>query len=130
MIGVFAVLSLVVGGVLALAMLHGPVNATIEGRHIMYSVDALNSSGHWTTLYVVATCGAMLASSRRDIATLGLLNLVAIPVLMWLTLSAFISLWCFWATIVSIVIAVTSASRAPTPASYMTSTGVLTLRRR
>ncbi len=37
-------------------------------------------------------------------AILGLLNLVAVPVLMWMTVSGFISLWCFWAAIVSVVI--------------------------
>ena len=30
---------------------------------------------------------------------------VAVPVLMWMTVSGFVSLWCFWAAMVSIVIA-------------------------
>ena len=57
-----------------------------------------------TALYVVAACGAFLACSHRDLAVLGALNLVAVPVLMWMTVSGFISLWCFWAAIVSVVI--------------------------
>jgi len=32
-------------------------------------------------------------------------NLVVTPLLMWLTISGFVSLWCFWAAIASIVIA-------------------------
>jgi len=55
-------------------------------------------------LYVVAACGALVLCSYRDLAALGLMNLVAVPVLMWLTVSGFISLWCFWAAIVSVVI--------------------------
>ena len=54
---------------------------------------------------VVAACGALIACSYRDLAALGLLNLVAVPVLMWLTVSGFFSLWCFWAAMVSVVIA-------------------------
>ena len=57
-----------------------------------------------TALYVVAACGALFACSYRDLAALGVLNLVAVPVLMWMTVSGFISLWCFWAAIVSVVI--------------------------
>ena len=56
-------------------------------------------------LYVVAACGALVACSYRDLAALGVLNLGAVPVLMWMTVSGFISLWCFWAAIVSVVIA-------------------------
>ena len=86
-------------------MFRGPIHAAIEGRHIEYTVDASHFGGQLTALYVVATCGALLACSYRDIATLGALNLVAVPVLMWLTISGFVSLWCFWAAIVSVVIA-------------------------
>jgi len=46
----------------------------------------------------------LIASSHRDLAALGALNLVVVPVLMWLTVSGFISLWCFWAAMVSVVI--------------------------
>jgi hypothetical protein len=47
----------------------------------------------------------MLACSYRDIATIGALNFVAVPVLAWLTMSGFVSLWCFWAAIVSVLVA-------------------------
>jgi hypothetical protein len=56
-------------------------------------------------LYVIATCGALLASSARDLAALGIANLMAVPLLVWLTVGGFVSLWCFWAAIVSVVIA-------------------------
>jgi hypothetical protein len=104
-IAAFGVLGLTVGLVLAAAMFRAPINAAIQGHHIVYQLEGLDNGGRWTALYVVATCGVLLASSYRDIEVLGALNLVAVPVLMWLTISGFVSLWCFWAAIVSIAIA-------------------------
>ncbi len=99
------VLGAAVGVALTVPLLRGSVTATIESRHIEYHVDALTRGGQLTALYVIATCGALVASSYRDIAALGVANLVAIPVLVWLTVGGFVSLWCFWAAIVSVVVA-------------------------
>ena len=104
LIGALAALGIAVGVSLAVAVFHGSVNAVIDGRHISYDVSALQRGGQITALYVVAACGALIASSHRDLSTLGLLNLIAVPVLMWMTVSGFISLWCFWAAIVSVLI--------------------------
>jgi hypothetical protein len=90
---------------LTVPMFRGSVTATIERRHIEYHVEALGRGGQLTSLYVIATCGALLASSYRDLAGLGLANLIAVPLLVWLTVGGFVSLWCFWAAIVSVVIA-------------------------
>jgi len=81
------------------------VNAEIHGRCISYEVDALGNGREWTVLYVIAVCGALLASSHRALSGLGVVNLVVTPLLMWLTISGFVSLWCFWAAIASVVIA-------------------------
>ena len=110
----FGVLGVAVASVLTVAMLRGPIHAMIDGRHVAYTVDAVAHGGQLTALYVVATCGALLASSYRDIARIGALNLVAIPVLMWFTISGFVSLWCFWAAVVSIAIAIHLRRVAPT----------------
>jgi hypothetical protein len=104
-IGVFAAAGLAVAVALGSAMFRGPIRAAIEGHHVSYELDGLHAGGQWTGLYVVATCGAMLACSYRDIATIGALNFVAVPVLAWLTMSGFVSLWCFWAAIVSVLVA-------------------------
>ena len=104
-IAAFGVLAVAVAVSLTIAMFRGPIAATIETHHIMYDVDAQNFGAQLTGLYVIATCGALLASSYRDLEVFGALNLVAVPVLMWLTVSGFVSLWCFWAAIASIVIA-------------------------
>ena len=68
-------------------------------------------------MYVLAACGALLASSHRDLARLGAVSLVVTPVLAWFNQSGFVSLWCFWAALVSIFIAhhLRRASQHPTP---------------
>jgi len=111
-IGVLAMLGIAVGVSLAVAVFRGSVNAAIDGHHIAYDVSALRQGRDLTSLYVVAACGALLACSYRDLALLGLMNFVAVPVLMWMTVSGFVSLWCFWAAIVSVVIDVHLRRRA------------------
>jgi hypothetical protein len=105
MIRAFAALGVVVAIALATAIFRGPVNAEIRAHCVAYGVDALGNGREWTALYVIAACGALLTSSHRDLVTLGALNLVAVPLLLWLTVDGFISLWCFWAAIASVVIA-------------------------
>jgi hypothetical protein len=104
LIAVLAALGIGVGVALGVSLFRGSVDAVIDGRHIAYDVSALTQGRELTGLYVVAACGALVASSHRDLAALGVLNLVAVPVLMWLTVGGFISLWCFWAAMVSVVI--------------------------
>ncbi len=96
-IAAFGVLGLGVGGVLTLAMFRGSIHTMIEGHHVEYQVDAVGNGGQ-------LTAGSVIASSYRDLAALGVLNLAAVPVLMWMTLNGLVSLWCFWAAIVSIMI--------------------------
>jgi hypothetical protein len=89
---------------LTIALLRGPISGEIQGRHIAYQLDALRDGGRMTSLYVIATCGALLASSYRDLERLGALTLAVVPALAWLTMSGFVSLWCFWAAMVSLLI--------------------------
>jgi hypothetical protein len=103
-IAAFAALGAFVAIALTVPMLRGPIDAMIEGGHVTYEVDALRRGGSLTAVYVVATCGALLASSSRDIAILGAVNFAAVPVLAWLTLNGFVSLWCFWAALMSIIL--------------------------
>jgi hypothetical protein len=105
LISAFVGLGVAVAVALAIGIFRGPIGAEIQGHHVAFQVDAVSRGGLLTVLYVVATCGALLACSYREIAAIGVLNLIAVPVLMWLTVSGFVSLWCFWAAIVSIVIA-------------------------
>ncbi len=103
----------VVAGLLTYPVLRGPVHATIEGHHIAYGAH-LWQGGLLAAVYIVVTCGAMLASWDRDIRYFGVVNLMAVLVLAWLTESGFVSLWCAWAAVTSILIAA-HLRRAPRP---------------
>jgi hypothetical protein len=92
-----------VSTVLVLAVLRAPIWVAERGMHISYSVG-LGDGGVLTGLYVVAVCGAFLASSSRRIAVFGAVNLVAVMVLGALTLDGVISLWCAWAAVTSVLI--------------------------
>lgn len=98
-------LGAVVSIVLVVAVLRSPPTAEQDHLHIVYSAG-VERGGVLTVLYVVATCGAFLASSRRPIAVVGAFNLAAAAVLAWLTVDGVISLWCAWAAVASVLIAV------------------------
>lgn len=100
----FVLLGALVAAVLMYAVVRGPVEARLEGHHIAYSVG-LWHGGVVVALYVVATTGSMLMSSLRYVRWVGLVNLVAVALLAWLNASGLISLWCIWAAVVSIGIA-------------------------
>lgn len=101
----FAVLGAGVAAVLMYAVVRGPVDAAIQGHHIDYSVD-LWHGGFIVALYLVATAGSLLASEHRHVRWFGVANVVAALLLAWLDQSAFISLWCAWAAVTSVAIAV------------------------
>jgi hypothetical protein len=85
------------------ALVAGPVEAAVKGRHIAYSVR-VPGGVPIGALYAVATCGALLMASDRWIRTFGASNLVAVIVLTWLTVGGLTSLWCVWAAITSVAI--------------------------
>lgn len=100
---------LVVGTVTSVALLaavvRGPVGASIDGSHIAYTAD-ISYADILVALYVVATCGACLVASSKWLVLLGLANLSAVIALGWITFTGFTSLWCAWAALTSIAIAI------------------------
>jgi hypothetical protein len=98
-------LGVVVAGILFAAMVRGPVNVRLRPYHLAYGVD-LSHGGVIVGLYVLAACGTLLLSSRRRIVTFGIINVVAVGVIAWLTIDGFASVWCGWAAITSGAIAV------------------------
>lgn len=100
MVGVGAVVSVV----LMFSVATGSIEAAIEGHHISYTVD-LWHGGSIVALYVAATCGSLLLSHHRRVRWFGLANAVAVAALVWVDKTAFISLWCAWAALASIAIA-------------------------
>jgi hypothetical protein len=102
---IFVTLGVAVAAVLMYAVVRGPIEARIEGRHIAYTVDLWRGE-LIVLLYVVATCGSLLVSQRRHVRWFGFANLIAVAVLAWIDQAAVISLWCAWAAVASVAIAV------------------------
>jgi hypothetical protein len=99
----FCILGGTIAAVMLVALARGPVTSQVEGHHIAYDVN-LRYGGLLTALYVVATCGVMLASRNRVFVAFGMVNLAVVALLGWLMVSAFISLWCAWAAVTSVAI--------------------------
>ena len=85
-------------------MLRTHPTAEMSGLHIAYSMG-LDRGVVIGGLYVLATCGAMLASGLRHVVWFGLANLAAAAVLVRLSADGFPSLWCFYAALASGAIA-------------------------
>jgi hypothetical protein len=95
----FVVLGIVVSGILLEAMLVGHPEARLGAYHLAYTIG-LRHGTFIIGLYIVATCGPMLASGFRPMVWFGAANLVAVIVLALLCASGFTSLWCFYAALV------------------------------
>jgi hypothetical protein len=101
----FVVVGAAVSVILLLELYSGPVTAEIDGLYVAYDVS-LSHGGQITALYVIATCGPLLASTSTRFVAFGILNLAAVAVLAWLMATGVISLWCAWAAVTSIVIVI------------------------
>ena len=80
------------------------MNVRLRPYHLAYSID-LNHGAFIVVLYVIAICGTLLLSTRRRVVTFGIVNVVAVGVIAWLTVDGFASVWCGWAAITSGAIA-------------------------
>lgn len=97
-------LGLAVSITLFVTMLRGPVGVQLRPYHLAYSLN-LSHGALVVVLYVTAICGTLLLSTRRRVVTFGIVNLVAVGVIAWLTVDGFASVWCGWAAITSGAIA-------------------------
>ncbi len=97
-------LGVAVATILFAAMVRGPVGVKLRPYHLAYSID-LNHGGLIVVLYVTAICGTLLLSTRRRVVVFGIVNLVAVGIIAWLTVDGFASVWCGWAAITSGAIA-------------------------
>jgi hypothetical protein len=102
----------VASAILLSSVFGGTVSAKIDGHHIAYAVNAANGTAV-TVMYVVAACGALLASSDRRIVWFGISNLIAVMILAWITVDGLTSLWCTWAAVASVAIALYLRDAAP-----------------
>lgn len=95
----FIVLGAVVSAILFEAMLVGHPAARLATYYLAYTIG-LRHGIAIIGLYLVATCGPMLASGYRPMVWFGVANLVAVIALALLCASGFTSLWCFYAALV------------------------------
>jgi hypothetical protein len=100
----FSLLGVGVSAVLLEAMLADPISAHLGTHHIGYSVG-LQHGVVVIGLYILATCGSLLASGFRPVILFGFANVAAVIALALLSADGFTSLWCFYAALVSGAIA-------------------------
>jgi hypothetical protein len=104
MVAAFLGLGSIFSVLLAVAMVIGPVTASLGRNHLIYGIGL--PAAVWVVgLYVVVTCGPMLLSGYRQLARFGMVNLVAVALPAHLAVSGFASLWCGWAAVSAVVIA-------------------------
>jgi len=98
-----AALGAVVSTLLLVVLVSGPVDAAARDLHIGYQIDV-----PWPALvgvaYVMAVEIPLLASGRRVLRAFGVVNVPVIVLLAWLDVSGFISLWCAWAALASVIL--------------------------
>ena len=100
----FLALGVVVSLLLLAAMLRGPVTASLGHDHVAYSIR-LHAGVLIVAGYVAATCASAIFSGFRHIAIYGVVNLIAVAILAHLAIDGFASLWCGWAALTSVAIA-------------------------
>jgi hypothetical protein len=98
-------LGVIVAVSLTIPILSASISVVNAGNYLEYSAS-LFLGGALSVLYVAATCGSMILSSDRVVVVYGWMNLVTVSVLAVLLRSGVISLWCVWAAVTSIAIAV------------------------
>ncbi len=95
------------GAMLGAWMFYGliayPSTATAEHHSIVYD-NAITKQTWVAVVYVVATCGALLASSHRVVRWFGIANVVGVVTTMLLLRFAFTSAWCLYAAVLSIML--------------------------
>lgn len=99
-----------VGAYLLYSMLATPIVARPIGNHIDYDSPHFYAAVVMT-LYLTATTGSMLLSSRRVMKLFGALALAGALAAWWFYARWFISVWCFFAAVLSLVIWLHFAAR-------------------
>lgn len=100
---VFEMAGLAVGLYLLYSIVARPVTAEVVGGHIVYESPhfyAIPVMG----LYLVATCVSCFFSSHGFVRLFGLLAFVSFIAAYLVHITAFVSIWCFFAAILSLLI--------------------------
>jgi hypothetical protein len=106
----FLLLGLVVSARLGYAVAAHSVAVTAHPHALGYDVGVGNGV-LWTVLYVLAVVGAALVSASRTIVAFGVVNLVGLTAVALAYAQAFASLWCVYAALSSVLVAVHMVQR-------------------
>ena len=104
-LGWLAALGLALAVACLAAMWRGPISAEIDGHRIVYDLS-ISNRGLLGAVYFLVVCGALLASSHESIVAFGVANVGLVGVLLWMSVNELTSLWCVWAALTSVAIAV------------------------
>lgn len=99
----FLVLGLAVSSYLLYFIVSNPVASEVVNKSIHYS--APKEYGIFiVAMYLFATCASCLFSSHRTINLFGVLSILSLSIAYYFFTSSFVSVWCFFAAILSIVV--------------------------
>lgn len=97
----------VIGAALCGYVFYALIDDESHVRVIAHSLNYDNplTATWWVALvYVIVTCGSLIASSHRVVMWFGLLNLAGVIVTLLVKQYAFTSIWCLYAAIISVMI--------------------------
>jgi hypothetical protein len=97
-------LALVVGAVVSLEGLSIVLSGPTVSRVVCSSIQYERPSHLLIALYLVATCVGALLSSHRLLRLLGAAALVLAILTLWLYLDVFVSVWCFFSAVLTVLI--------------------------
>jgi hypothetical protein len=106
----FLLLGLLVSARLGYAVAAHTVAVTAHPHALGYDVG-VRDGVLWTVLYVIAVVGAALVSGSRAIVAFGVVNLVGLTAVALAYAEAFASLWCVYAALSSVLVAVHMVQR-------------------
>jgi Family of unknown function (DUF6629) len=114
MVGVGVVTS----AVLLWQLVDGDIDVRDQQWHLQY-VFGLDWPNVVVAGYLVATCAPLLVASRPSLRWYGVANVIAVAVIAALSVGAVVSIWCVWAAVTSVAIAIylrqERGGRAPDP---------------
>jgi hypothetical protein len=110
----FAIAGAVAGIYLAYFWLMDPTTSLVAGDHILY-VSPHFFIGPILALYIVGTCGSPLVSSYMSVRWFGLAVSASLAAAYIFYAYWFISVWCFFAAIISVTILLHFRHREPVP---------------
>ena len=95
------------GAAVALYILWGltafPLAVSVQHHSIIYK-NPVTTTRFIALLYVIATCGALFFSGYRYLFLFGVANLVGLLVVAAILASAFTSVWCAYAAVMSVLV--------------------------